>query len=233
MLDSRTSRLLAALMMFGLVVPAQVLAHGDVAPQPINTDALPDVGEEWLSENPYRADKAGEEVWAKAVQIGDSGFNQNCARCHGLGAVSGGLAPDLRFLEAEEYGDEWFVERFRHGYTQDGTTKMPAFGEVLGQKAGWAIRTYFESRPDDEVLAEHADRLVEIRDQLTEMSASGSGDSEALKTELLEIAASIPTLSGAPESDSIARRAGKILDGTPASYKAAADVLTVGLSDAK
>lgn len=83
------------------------------------------------------------------------------------------------------------------------------------------------------MLAEHADRLVEIRDQLTEMSASGSGDSEALKTELLEIAASIPTLSGAPESDSIARRAGKILDGTPASYKAAADVLTVGLSDAK
>ena len=207
--------------------------HGDVAPQPLNTDALPDVGEEWLEANPYTAEAAGESVWETAVHIGDSGFNQNCARCHGLGAVSGGLAPVLRYLEFGPDGDEWFLERFIHGYTQDGTTKMPAFGEVLGQKAGWAIRTYFESRPDDEVLAEHSDRLVEIRDQLTEMSASGGGDSEALKVELLEIAASIPTLSGAPVSDSIARRAGKILDGTPASYKAAADVLTVGLSDAK
>ena len=77
-------------------------AHGDVAPQPVNTDALPDVGEEWLTENPYRAEAAGDEVWWQAVLIGDSGFNQNCARCHGLGAVSGGLAPDLRFLEAAE-----------------------------------------------------------------------------------------------------------------------------------
>ena len=30
------------------------LSHGDVAPQPMNTDALPDVGDEWLIENPYR-----------------------------------------------------------------------------------------------------------------------------------------------------------------------------------
>ncbi len=112
-----------------------VIAHGDVTPQPVNTDALPDVGEEWQTENPYREAAVGRGTWLKAVEIGASGFNQNCARCHGLGAVSGGLAPDLRFLEAEEVGDEWFIERFRHGYTQDGTTKMPAFGDILGQKA--------------------------------------------------------------------------------------------------
>lgn len=229
MLDSRTSRLLAALMMFGLVVPAQVLAHGDVAPQPINTDALPDVGEEWLSENPYRADKAGEEVWAKAVQIGDSGFNQNCARCHGLGAVSGGLAPDLRFLEAEEYGDEWFVERFRHGYTQDGTTKMPAFGDILGQKAGWAIRTYIETRPEDGALDAHAARLHEIRDEL----AAGKGDGPALKTELDGIAKEVKTASGAPVADSVVSRAANVLSSDPASYKHAAELLTIGLSAAQ
>ncbi|MEL6793642.1 MAG: cytochrome c-550 PedF, partial [Pseudomonadota bacterium] len=57
--------------------------HGDVAPQPVDTAALPDVGEEWLTENPYRAEAAGEEVWAAAVEIGASGYNQNCARCHG------------------------------------------------------------------------------------------------------------------------------------------------------
>ena len=39
-----------------------------------------------------------------------------------------------------------------HGYTQNGITKMPAFGELLGQEAAWAIRTYIETRPDDGAL---------------------------------------------------------------------------------
>lgn len=204
-------------------------AHGDVAPQPVNTDALPDVGEEWLTENPYRAEAAGDEVWWQAVLIGDSGFNQNCARCHGLGAVSGGLAPDLRFLEAAEYGDEWFVERFQHGYTQDGTTKMPAFGEVLGQKAGWAIRTYIETRPEDGALDAHADRLKAIRDEL----AAGGGDVPALQAELLEIAAQVKTASGAPKADSAALRAGLALNDTAEGHKHAAEMLTIGLSAAE
>ena len=216
-----------------LAVAATVAyGHGDVAPQPVNTDALPDVGEDWLTENPYRAETAGPEVWQTAVDIGSSGFNQNCARCHGLGAVSGGLAPDLRYLEAEEVGDEWFVERFQLGYTQDGTTKMPAFGELLGQKAGWAIRTYIETRPDDDAIEEHAERLGEIRDELLVMAEAGSGDTDTMKAELLEIAAAIPTASGAPVADSIARRAGNLLDGSPQSFKHAAEVLTVGLSAA-
>lgn len=204
-----------------------VIAHGDVAPQAVNTDALPDVGEEWLTENPYREAQAGHEVWLKAVEIGASGFNQNCARCHGLGAVSGGLAPDLRFLEAEEVGDEWFIERFRHGYNQDGTTKMPAFGDVLGQKAAWAIRTYVETRPEDGALDTHAKRLHEIRDEL------GSGtvaDSGALKTELQTIAAEVKTASGAPIADSVTYEAARILSDAPESWKKAAEVLTVGLS---
>ena len=203
-------------------------AHGDVAPQPVNTDALPEVGEEWLTENPYRAEKAGDEVWWQAVVIGDSGYNQNCARCHGLGVVSGGLAPDLRFLEAEEYGDEWFMERFIHGYTQDGTTKMPAFGEILGQKAGWAIRTYIETRPEDGALDAHAARLGAIRDEL----AAGGGDDAALKAELMEIAAQVVTASGAPKADSAALRAALALDGSAESKKHASEMLTIGLSAA-
>jgi len=229
MFDARSRRLVAALTLAGLIVPAQLLAHGDVSPQPVNTDALPDVGEEWLSENPYRAAAVGDEVWAKAVQIGDSGFNQNCARCHGLGAVSGGLAPDLRFLEAEEYGDEWFVERFQHGYTQDGTTKMPAFGEVLGQKAGWAIRTYIETRPEDGALDAHSTRLHAIRDELMK----GEGDGTAIKAELETIAAEVKTASGAPVADSAVSRAAHALTDEPASFKHAAEVLTIGLSAAE
>ncbi|MDO6585418.1 cytochrome c-550 PedF [Salipiger sp. 1_MG-2023] len=202
------------------------LAHGDVAPQPVNTDALPDIGEDWLTENPYR--DAGEEVWQAAVSIGASGYNQNCARCHGLEVISGGLAPDLRFLEAEEYGDEWFMERFREGYTQNGITKMPAFGELLGQKAAWAIRTYVETRPDDAMIDERQDELKAIRDHL----ASGDVDVDATVARLTEIAGEIETLSGAPIADSIAFRAAGQLQAHPDDLTHAAETLTIGLSAA-
>lgn len=227
--------MLKAAMTTGALVCAatMVWAHGDVAPQPVNTDALPDVGEEWLIENPYRAEAAGEEVWQAALEIGASGYNQNCARCHGLEVISGGLAPDLRFLEAEEYGDEWYVERFVEGYTQNGITKMPAFGELLGQKAAWAIRTYIETRPDQDMVDERSDELKEMRDQFAAWAEDPAGaDSDAAKARLSEIAAEIETLSGAPLADSIAFRASNVIDGTPVAYKRAAEILTIGLSAA-
>ncbi len=210
-----------------------VLAHGDVSPQAVDTRGLPETGAEWLTENPYRADKVGEEVWAKAVEIGASGYNQNCARCHGLEVISGGLAPDLRYLEAEEYGDEWYVERFVSGYTQNGITKMPAFGELLGQDAAWAIRTYIETRPDSDAMEDYADELKGLRDTLAGYSESTDGaNADALKGRLAEIAGSIETLSGAPVADSVAFRASKLIDGTAEMYKAAAETLTIGLSAA-
>ncbi|KGM48138.1 cytochrome c-550 PedF [Pseudooceanicola atlanticus] len=208
-------------------------AHGDVAPQAVDTTGLPEVGEEWLTENPYRADKVGEDVWKTSIEIGASGYNQNCARCHGLDAVSGGLAPDLRFLEAEEYGDEWYVERFRYGYTQNGITKMPEFGELLGQEAAWAIRTYIETRPDTDQMEEVSAELKTIRDQLQGYAEDASGaDADALKTRLSEIAEGIETLSGAPVADSVAYKAANMIDGTEAAYKDAAETLTIGLSAA-
>ena len=118
-----------------------VFAHGDVTPQPVDTTGLEPLGPDWRTTNPYR----GNEL---ALKIGSSGFNQNCARCHGLQAVSGGIAPDLRYLDKAEAGDEWFINRIRHGYTQNGLTKMPAFEGVLSQEAMWAIRTYLDSRYD-------------------------------------------------------------------------------------
>lgn len=214
-----------------LTAGGMAFAHGDVAPQPVNTDALPDVGEEWLIENPYR--DQGEDVWQAAIEIGDSGYNQNCARCHGLGVVSGGLAPDLRYLEAEEYGDEWYMERFRGGYTQNGITKMPAFGELLGQKAAWAIRTYIETRPDDGALDDHSDRLKEIRDLLASMADGGEGDAAALQSELSEIASTIETGSGAPVADSVAFRAAVLISGDSPDFAEAAEQLTIGLSAAQ
>jgi len=216
----------------GLVVAAGIaFAHGDVAPQPVNTDALPDVGEEWLTVNPYR--DMDEEVFLKAIEIGGSGFNQNCARCHGLEAISGGLAPDLRFLEAEEYGDEWYAERFQHGMTQNGITKMPAFGEILGQKAAWAIRSYIETRPDEQQVAEAAPTLTEMRDRLAALAEDPSAaDLEAFRAELLEINAGFETLSGAPVADSAAAHAARVIDGSPEKFHEAAELITVSLSAA-
>lgn len=131
----------AALVLIAELAIGRALAHGDVTPQPVDTTGLDPLGPDWRAANPYR----GNEV---ALKIGSSGFNQNCARCHGLQAVSGGLAPDLRYLDKAEAGDEWFINRIRHGYTQNGMTKMPAFEGILSQEAMWAIRTYLDSRYD-------------------------------------------------------------------------------------
>lgn len=124
-----------------------VLAHGDVVPQPIDTAGLDSVGSEWLTENPYRV-KGGEQ-YELAKKIGASGYNQNCARCHGLEVISGGVAPDLRYLDDGAAGDEWFIDRIRHGYSQNGAVKMPPFEKVFNQEAMWAIRSYIESVPKD------------------------------------------------------------------------------------
>ncbi len=230
------------LVALAIMAPALAFGHGEVTPQPVDTSALPDVSEDWLEENPYRAETAGQEVWATAVEIGASGYNQNCARCHGLEVVSGGLAPDLRYLEANIDGDEWYMERFVNGYTQNGVTKMPAFGELLGQKAAWAIRTYIETRTDDGALDPYGDQLKAIRDDLRAKSDAlqSGGDFavmaeqvDAHKTILAEIAGQVETGSGAPIADSPASRAALVLNGTPTSVTEAAEILTIGLSAAR
>lgn len=121
--------------------------HGDVTPQPVDVTGLDPIGPEWLTENPYRL-KGGEQ-YEKAKQIGASGYSQNCARCHGLQGVSGGIAPDVRFLDEGAAGDEWYMERVRKGYTQNGAVKMPPFENVFSQEAMWAIRSYIETLPQE------------------------------------------------------------------------------------
>lgn len=113
------------------------MAHGDVTPQAIDTKGLKPLGETWQKTNPYVGDK-------RAIEIGASAYNQNCARCHGLEAVSGGLAPDLRELPTGAEGDEIFAEAVRKGKTRDGRVYMPPFEGVLSQEGLWTIRSYLE-----------------------------------------------------------------------------------------
>lgn len=63
-------------------------------PQAVDTTGLPVLGDKWRDETPYRTNKL-------ALKIGTSAYTQNCARCHGLDAVSRGIAPDLRLLDRD------------------------------------------------------------------------------------------------------------------------------------
>ena len=240
MTTNSTFHALIAGSVLAIAISGGAHGHGDVAPQAVDTAGLPALGEEWLEENPWR-DPNG-EFWATAVKVGASGYNQNCARCHGLEVISGGLAPDLRYLEADIDGDEWYLERYISGYTQNGITKMPAFGDLLGQEAAWAIRTYVETRPDDGALDEYADQLKAIRDDLlgkVDAVAGGAdiagfaADIDGAKSTMSEIATALETGSGAPLADSPASRAVALLDGSAAGLKNAAEALTVGLSAAE
>ncbi len=117
--------------------------HGSVTPQAIDTSNLKQLGSEWLDENPYKGD-------TEAIKTGKYAYSENCARCHGLDAVSGGIAPDLRYLDDGMDGDEWFMERIRNGAVRNGNVYMPPFEGVLTQEAMWAIRAYVSSLPKPE-----------------------------------------------------------------------------------
>ena len=135
------------------LVAGAALAHGDVTPQAVDTHELPQLGEEWRTENPYR----GNQI---AIRIGTSAYNQNCARCHGLEAISGGIAPDLRKLDGEcatlaqpakkaacvKEVDEYMSTTVRRGRVRNGAVYMPPFEGILNQEAIWAIKSYLESR---------------------------------------------------------------------------------------
>lgn len=160
-LYSPGARMLAAL---ALAVAASAAAmharaHGDMVPQAVDTHTLPQLGGKWRESNPYDKQSPARK---EAVRIGASGYNQNCARCHGLEALSGGIAPDLRKFDDDCSGladaakkaacyqemDEFYVGTVRRGRTRDGRVYMPPFEGVLTQEAIWAIRSYLEERRD-------------------------------------------------------------------------------------
>lgn len=141
--------ILFSVFCFSFLIHDAVLAHGDVTPQAVDVTTLKPLGEEWLALNPYRGDQ-------EAIRVGDAAYNQNCARCHGLEAVSGGITPDLRKLNdreeffSDEEADEWYMTRVRRGAVIDGRVYMPPFEGILQQEAMWAIRSYIDTRPYEE-----------------------------------------------------------------------------------
>ena len=145
-----------ALCMSAALWTGAAMAHGDVIPQSVDTKTLPQLGDKWRDANPYSTGPANKE----ALRIGTSAYNQNCARCHGLEAISGGMSPDLRKLDSECTGmadeakksacfkemDDFFAATVRRGRARDGRVYMPPFEGTLTQEAIWSIRTYLETR---------------------------------------------------------------------------------------
>jgi cytochrome c-550 PedF len=143
--------------LFAAFIPAMAWAaawaHGDVTPQAVDTRSLPALGEAWRNENPFRRNDA-------AIRVGTSAYTQNCARCHGLEAVSGGIAPDLRKLDNDcasqkdaikrlaclKETDDFFINTVRKGRTRNGAVYMPPFEGILNQEAIWSIKSYLETR---------------------------------------------------------------------------------------
>ncbi len=117
-------------------------AVADEALQAIDTKDLPKLGADWVKVNPYRGNP-------KAIEIGKEAFNENCARCHGLEAKSGGIAPDLRFLAKGDDGDEWFSYRVQNGSVRDGRVYMPKMYPTLSQEGLWCIRSWLETVHED------------------------------------------------------------------------------------
>ncbi|MBL8330375.1 MAG: cytochrome c-550 PedF [Rubrivivax sp.] len=148
-------RATARLALLGLALAAaqQAYAHGDVTPQAVDTKELPQLGKELRAENPFRGHAA-------AIRIGASAYNQNCARCHGLEAISGGIAPDLRKLDNDCVNikiaakktacvaevDQYYASSVYKGKVRNGAVYMPPFDGILSQEAVWAIKAYLETR---------------------------------------------------------------------------------------
>ncbi len=131
-----------------------VMAHGDVTPHPVDTSTLKPLGKDWIEPNPYRGND-------KAVAVGAEGYLHNCAACHGLNAVSGGVAPDLLALDRDCLAfpsgpkredclkdvDDYFKDVTLNGRkNSEGRIIMPAYGSVFTQEAVWAIKSYIDAR---------------------------------------------------------------------------------------
>jgi cytochrome c-550 PedF len=125
----------------GLQASSIVLAEEAV--QPVDISTLKPLGEALLEENPYRGDP-------EAIKVGTSAYAQNCARCHGLQGISGGMTPDLRPMESDKETDKYWLAVTLKGRARNGKVYMQPFKETMSQEAIWAIRTYIESLPKPE-----------------------------------------------------------------------------------
>lgn len=126
----------AAILVIGV---SAIPVLGDEAPKQVDTKGLQKLGDEWKEKNPLEGNKT-------AIEVGAAAYNSNCARCHGLEMISGGIVPDLRHVPLGQEGDDLFKTRMQKGAQHNGTTVMPVFNGLLPQETLWSIRSFMVSK---------------------------------------------------------------------------------------
>lgn len=136
-----------------LAVAGAAAAQEHAHPVSVDTGTLPALGNDWKEVNPYRDD-------AQAARVGQSVYEQACARCHGEGATGAGVAPDLRRLDgyckrlAEGAlrqrclgdVDDYFRRTVLFGKVRVGIVHMPPWQGHLTQEQVWAVKAFVETR---------------------------------------------------------------------------------------
>lgn len=137
-----------------ILPPAMAFETAEPAAAAITVDGsrLPPLPTPLPDGNPYRGNAA-------VAEVGREIFNQACARCHGVDAVSRNLpAPDLTKLDRAcrrildpavkrlclNDNDAYFLDSAQNGKVRVGVTHMPAWKDVLSVPQLWAIRSFLE-----------------------------------------------------------------------------------------
>lgn len=143
-----------AVIVLQAVFIVNVEAIEQVAPQ-VDTSQLPTQAQTWQEPNPLRGN-------AHAIALGQSAFNQSCARCHGENAVgTRSPAPDLRRIggrckniedaalhqRCQADADAFFIKSVRYGKQKFGIVHMPPWEGMIAPELAWALRTFVESAP--------------------------------------------------------------------------------------
>ena len=81
--------------------------------------------------------------------MGGNLYHRWCATCHGIGAVGGGVLPDLRYATPETH--DKLVSIVLGGVYQD--RGMPSFAKWLKEADVERIRAYVLSRAEDAAKA--------------------------------------------------------------------------------
>lgn len=137
---TRSAAILGGAALLAITAGVSILsARADETPVAVDTLGLPKLGDEWKDKNPLEGNKT-------AIEVGSSAYNQNCARCHGLEMISGGIAPDLRHVPLGQEGDDLFKERMTVGAQRNGMTLMPKFLGLLPQETLWSIRSFMVTK---------------------------------------------------------------------------------------
>lgn len=74
---------------------------------------------------------------------GQAVFQQNCSRCHAINGQGGRRGPDLSHVGAQsDHTAQWLTEFIRDPKSKDAGSRMPAFGNRIGDADMQSLTSY-------------------------------------------------------------------------------------------